>query len=399
MCHIFTTNDTLENARLFVYNEYRKKTKGDINMISKEQEQFVRNYISTEYFDPDKVVSYLKIHDKVGAEIFDLSLKEQHKRNIRLVGDRVGFDTIDSETFIRRVPFYFYEPDFDKDEHGHLLYFFYGRDNYEERKDIERVYTVLEKLFYQYNISVPDIMGYTIKTSGLYGRNDIFFKWVHYLELCKQLRIDNRFPDNFLYEYNRILELAGLSSIIYEPGLVGYNEDFLRRDREIIIGGEFPCNEHNEPVLKWIGVWIENAAYVKAEACYGMGNTSKELEKELHIGLTPDTKIYMPNIYNSDDNHDVWYPIYSGSRVMSFDSEALKYYRNRMNATQQEVANAIGVQIRTYQKWEKGDTIPDGYNLIRLMNYLNIESVQDFVDNSPFIDDDFAAFRNRNTYN
>ena len=367
-------------------------------MINKEQEQFVRNYISTEYFEPDKVVSYLKIHDKVGAEIFDLSLKVQNKRNIRLVGDRIGFDTVDTEVFVRRVPFYFYEPDFDKDQHGDLLSFFCGRDNYEMRADIEKVYSVLEKLFYRYNIDVPDIMGYTVKITGTYERNDIFFKWVHYLDLCQELCIDNKLPNNFLYEYNRILEIAGEPAIIYEPGLVGFNEDFLRRDREIIIGGEFPCDENNMPILKWIGIWIENAAYVKAENGFSMGN-SLTLEKELHIGLTPDTKIYMPNIYNSNDSHDVWYPIYFGPRVMSFDSEALKYHRNRMNVTQQELADAIGVQIRTYQKWEKGDTIPDGYNLIRLMNYLDIESVQEFVDNSPFIDDDFEAFRKRKSYN
>ena len=221
---------------------------------------------------------------------------------------------------------------------------------------------------------------------------------VHYLDLCQELHIDNKLPLNFLYEYNRILELAGLPPIIYDPGLVGFNENFLRRDREIIIGGEFPCDENNMPILKWIGIWIENAAYVKAENGFSMGN-SLTLEKELHIGLTPDTKIYMPNIYNSNDSHDVWYPIYFGPRVMSFDSEALKYYRNRLNVTQQELAEAIGVQIRTYQKWEKGDTIPDGYNLIRLMNYLDIESVQEFVDNSPFIDDDFEAFRKRKSYN
>ena len=367
-------------------------------MINKEQEHFVRNYISTEYFDPDKVVSYLRIHDKVGEEIFDLSLKAQNKRNIRLVCNRVGFDTIDTEEFIRRVPFYFYEPDFDKDQHGDLLSFFCGRDNYDERKDIERVYGALEKLFYHYNISVPDIMGYTVKITGHYERNDIFFKWVHYLDLCQELHIDNKLPKNFLYEYNRILELAGFPPVIYDPGLVGFNENFLRRDHEIIIGGEFPCDEKNVPVLRWIGIWIENAAYVKAVDCYDLGNTPT-LEKELHIGLTPDTKIYMPNIYNSDDSHDVWYPIYFGPRVMSFNSETLKYYRNRLDLTQQEVADAVGVQLRTYQKWEKGDTIPDGYNLIRLMNYLDIDSVQEFVDNSPFIDDDYVAFNARKSYN
>ena len=172
-------------------------------MINKEQEHFVRNYISTEYFDPDKVVSYLRIHDKVGDEIFDLALKPQNKRNIRLVGDGIGFATTDTDVFIRRVPFYFYEPDFDKDQHGDLLSFFCGTDNYDERKDIERVYGALEKLFYHYNISVPDIMGYSVKTTGYYKRNDIFFKWVHYLDLCQELHIDNKLPLNFLYDYNK----------------------------------------------------------------------------------------------------------------------------------------------------------------------------------------------------
>ena len=84
---------------------------------------------------------------------------------------------------------------------------------------------------------------------------------------------------------------------------------------------------------------------------------------------------------------------------MSFNSETLRYYRTRLDFTQQELADAIGVQIRTYQKWEKGDTIPDGYNLIRLMNYLDIDSVQEFVDNRPFIDDDYVAFSARKSYN
>ena len=84
---------------------------------------------------------------------------------------------------------------------------------------------------------------------------------------------------------------------------------------------------------------------------------------------------------------------------MSFNSETLRSYRTRLDFTQQELADAIGVQIRTYQKWEKGDTIPDGYNLIRLMNYLNIDSVQEFIDNSPIIDDDFIAFSQRKSYN
>ena len=51
-------------------------------MISKEQEQFVKNHINPEYFDSSKVVNYLNIHDRVGAEIFDLAIKPQGKRNV-----------------------------------------------------------------------------------------------------------------------------------------------------------------------------------------------------------------------------------------------------------------------------------------------------------------------------
>lgn len=367
-------------------------------MITKEQEQFVKNHINPEYFDPTKVVNYLNIHDLVGAEIFDLAIKSQNKRNIRTIGEGVGFYIQDVDTFVRRVPFYFYIPNFDMDQHGDLCSLICGVLRDDRKLDFERVYTALEKLFYQYQMEVPEIMGYPISLTSTYGRADVFFKWVHYLDLCYELNIDNKYPPNFLYEYNRVLVLANENPIIYMPGLVGFNEDFLRQDREIIIGGEFPCDNDNNPILEWTGIWIENAAYIRAHNCYSISN-SVTLEKELHIGITPITKIYMPNIYNNDNSGDTWYPIYFGPLAMEFDKDALKYYRNQKGITQQTLADAVGVRLRTYQKWEKGDTIPDGYNLIKLMNYLNIESVQQFIKNNPIYDDGFSKFRARTKYN
>ena len=67
-----------------------------------------------------------------------------------------------------------------------------------------------------------------------------------------------------------------------------------------------------------------------------------------------------------------------------------------MHFTQEEVAKAIGVQVRTYQKWESGETIPDGFNLIRIMNYLDIKSVQEFVKCEPILDPGFEKFMGRN---
>ena len=59
--------------------------------------------------------------------------------------------------------------------------------------------------------------------------------------------------------------------------------------------------------------------------------------------------------------------------------EVLKINRKRLKYTQQEVADAVGATTRTYQKWESGETTPDGYYLLRLMNWLDIRDVQDVV--------------------
>ena len=47
--------------------------------------------------------------------------------------------------------------------------------------------------------------------------------------------------------------------------------------------------------------------------------------------------------------------------------------------TQKEVADAIGANVRTYQKWESGESVPDGHFLLRLMNWLQIDNVQELI--------------------
>ena len=54
----------------------------------------------------------------------------------------------------------------------------------------------------------------------------------------------------------------------------------------------------------------------------------------------------------------------------------LKERRKKLKFTQQEVADALGATVRTYQKWENGDTTPDGHYLLRLMNWLDIPDAQ-----------------------
>ena len=84
------------------------------------------------------------------------------------------------------------------------------------------------------------------------------------------------------------------------------------------------------------------------------------------------------NFYNySEDTEDYWYQVYAGPLTMEFDYKVLKEYRKRFDFTQQQVADAVGTTVRTYQKWESGETTPDGHFLLRLLNWLDISDIQD----------------------
>lgn len=370
-------------------------------MITNEQENFIRQFVKQDTFNTDKVISYLQLHDIVGDEIFEVAQKED-KYYGRLITRGYGYNPICTEVFVKRIPFYFYTPNYDNDKFGDLsdiISSMYGSHAYsiEDNSTLEDLYNALEKMFYVRSMNITDIMSYAHKIGHTNYEGGFFFKWAHYLDLCDKLHINNKYPKNFLYETNRIFELVGETPDIYESGYVGFNEPFIRNGNEIIVGGEFPYDENNQAALKWIGVWIEDAAYIKVCNAYGMTSDPKFLEKELHIGLTPTTKIYLP--YYADDKV-TWDPIYFGPLVMDFDNSTLKKFRTRANLTQQNVADSIGVQLRTYQKWEKGEVKPDGYNLIRLMNFLCIDSVQDFLKNTPIEDDNnYTKFRNRKKYN
>lgn len=373
-------------------------------MITKEQENFIRQFIKKETFNVEKIISYLNLHDIVGDEIFEIAQKED-KYYGRLVTSGYGYYPINTEIFVRRVPFYFYTPNYDKDKFGDLsdiIRTISGRYSYRivDNKMLDDLYTILEKMFYIRGMSIPDIMCYANKIGETDNEGGFFFKWAHYLDLCDKLHIDNKYPKNFLFETNKILEMAGENADIFDTGYVGFNEPYIRNGNEIIVGGEFPYDANNQVALQWIGVWIENAAYVKLSNTYGMASDSKFLEKELHIGLTPTTKIYLPYATDDEDEKVIWEPIYFGPLVMDFDNNTLKKFRERASLTQQVVADSIGIQVRTYQKWEKGDAKPDGYNLIRLMNFLDIDSVQDFLKNTPIEDDsNYTKFRSRKKYN
>lgn len=105
----------------------------------------------------------------------------------------------------------------------------------------------------------------------------------------------------------------------------------------------------------------------------------KSSRGRLFVELTPNTIIHALNCYNNEEEDDSGIKIYAGPQTMEFDYEVLKFNRNRLKYTQQEVADAIGATVRTYQKWESGETTPDGHYLLRFLNWLDIRDVQEVV--------------------
>ncbi len=386
--------------------------KGGYHMISEnkltiDQENTIKKYVNSSIYDIQKLKTYLNIHDEVGADIFSYITKDTEQvyhpskrlvRNYKL-HNGFGFPVVSVDTFIRRIPFYFYEPDGKDKYHSDLMDLL---DNYKEEKitaldhtvepNYEPLYFLLEELFYEYQIPVEMIFNYVVIQTGSIKRYDIFEKWIAYLKLAREFGITDYCPKNILYAYNLALEKAGKAPILYpvEP-VVGFHQFYIRAGLEILVGGEFPVDDYGEVVRRWILISVENEKYI---------HTYREIEHnnllvELHIGINNHTKIYLVNPFEEQEKSKIyWYPIYFGPSVMEFDPSALKIYRKEMGVTQEDVANAVGVQLRTYQNWEAGNgSKPDGYSLIRIMNYLDIESVQFIIKNEVIQDDGFAKFK------
>ena len=129
--------------------------------------------------------------------------------------------------------------------------------------------------------------------------------------------------------------------------------------------------------MRWTNIRVKDAQDITFD-------NEKSRYGSLIIYLSPSTTIHlghnMPNSYLMYPDEEPYVEqIYAGPRNMDFDHKKLKNLRIERGLTQLELAEAIGASVRTYQKWESGLTTPDGANLIRLMNWLEIYDVQEFI--------------------
>ena len=352
-------------------------------MITKEEKQFILKYVDAAHYDQEKLIKYLNMHDIVGNEIFSYCDKRSYRKDqptySTWLDDEDGYVPLSVSDFIRRIPFYFYTKDvesMDLDNMGTLNHIFYASS---ENRNIEDIYHKLEYAFYHMDLPLNRIFSYWINQFGsVFGEG--FFQWCHYLHLCEEYGHTDYFPNRFITSYNEMLEKAGLDPIIYEINMTGLYGPFVREGRFIKFEGNFPCDENGNPIMKWIGIKATN---VEKFSC----SCEKSKRGYLSLEITPKTVIHALNYCNSDeDDGDLWDQVYAGPMTMSFDHTVLRERRKKLGYSQKDVALAIGTTVRTYQKWESGETTPNGHYLVRLINWLDIIDVQYVVQYKDFED-------------
>ena len=348
-------------------------------MLNDEQINVIDQYVNNEYFDVDKLKKYLSLHEVVGNEVFDyvdrknrnLNRKEAHDS---MLDDELGYVPVSVDVFVRRIPLYFYAWDGSHETYGETI----GdvlRSKWKEietgEMSLEEVYGALEYLFYEKNIDLYNIFNYCTEQNGLVTE-EYFFQWVEYLHLCEELGWDELMPENFIVAYNRAREASGLEPMIFVPEWDMYMEKpYYRRGAILEFDGIFPTDEDGQPVMRWIGLKVVNAGKIT-------GGSEKAKQGHLQIEIKPDTIVYYKDKF--DDGEEYWNQVYAGPLTMKFDYGILKYMREKMGYSQSDVAEAVGTNLRTYQKWEHGETQPNCYFLLRLMNWLDIPNIQDAVE-------------------
>jgi len=350
-------------------------------MITETEMNTIKQYVDEKYFDREKLIKYLNMHSVVGNEIFSYCDKGNESNgkffHSNWLDEEYGYSPLPVADFIRRVPLYFYVNDYSNNHVGDLGDLISGIIGWKAKTsvtDLETLYQALEYMFYEKKLPLVNIFCYIVDQTGLVSQTDMFLQWNHYLHLCGELRWDDLLPDCFITRYNEALEKCGCPAIIYEIGEIGIGDIYWRTGSQMEFEGTFPYDRNGNPVMRWIGLRVKNGGQIRCSQ-----KKSQCGRGRLFIELRPNTTIHALNVYNDKDDNDTWYQIYAGPQIMQFDYATLKDTRKRMKYTQRDVADAIGATIRTYQKWESGETTPDGHYLLRLMNWLDIRDVQDVV--------------------
>ena len=392
--------------------------------ITSDEENVVRKNVHPKYFDVEKFIEYLNTHEYIDIDIFNESLKPNNDVGWTYLN---YLRPVSRDVFIKRIPIYFYDLYCDPGEITMTTLF----NSYKEFEtgtpmacmdvetladekleqidydgfDFRQLYETLDDIVYVYKIPIHLVLQYLKRQCGDDATYWVFDKWYNYIKLVQNLNEENVFPRNILYSYNVELVNAGQKPIIYMPFLTHSGKFVTFKDRNrFTIGGYFPVDEKGNVVEKWTGVWIEDSVPVANAQQENMFNynrktTKPSLKVALIVKVGPETTIYAAkhaecktDVFGDEQSLIVWEPVYIGTKKMVFDYKAITQERERIGASLKALSEATDINLRTLQRIENGGSNPDGLNLIKIMDYLNIESYEAFIKKTKIYDPDFEKF-------
>ncbi len=392
--------------------------------LTAEQENMVRKYINSNLFDVEAIIEYLNAHETIGFEIFNHCRAKGEVEFTFLKHYR----PIKRDEFIRRIVIYF----FDLNNKGCIpsvfdLFEDYARsklfknshdsktdifpDKYEifnyEGLDLEEVYRLLVKVIYDYKIPLEKVMKYLGDSFGNYPRPyEMFYQWTILLSLLKTHDDEDVFPKNFYFALNTELEKQRMNPKIVPADArhrtwVSYRADEKRL--VLTVHGFFPLNERGELVKEWAGIWLENAQVISVTQLVSDDENYSLFPWEykgsnmvaVEIAVTPDTRVFELKS-ESDENGQLrnkWVQVCSGPGVSEFSLEPIIKKREELKLTQKDVASLANIALRSYQRYEKGESTPNALEFIELMNILGLAGTYKFIKKYEIIDDDFSKFK------
>lgn len=413
-----------------------------ISKISSEEENIVRRYVNPQYFDVNAMINYLNSHSLIGFYIFEECITPSFAKQVTWTYLKV-LTLTERSSFIKRIPIYFYDLNKENNFSPSMTDFFEGykksilgdsSDNlefeiesiideerefdkqytYPEGFNFESLYSILDDVIFKYGVPINKVFEYIFSQVGNIEDFETFEKWHHYISLKDNLSEENVFPANLYFSYNVELEKHGLKPILYYPAETS-DDDYIafKSKDEFIIGGFFPYDQNMKIALKWIAVWTENIE----EVSISIPKYSKidfenfdyknfrefrpALKTTLRYKLKPDSRIFIANkrIIEKDEfidenkYEDYWAEHYAGPLKMEFDPTRIVKIREEKGLSPKDISDATGINLRTYQRIENGEGSPDGLNLLKIMNFLDIDSYDELIKRNEIKDDDFEKFR------
>ena len=387
----------------------------------------LRKIINPNYFNVEGIIGYVNDNEIITFDVFVNFLTEKGKQNINF-SYLNEFKPINKAGFIRRVPIYFNDVTLKNDgTYGTVTDIFYGYAKYINKKqgvldeeddwygqaiewykniDFEPLYKMLERVYYDFEIPFEKMTGYIMSQCGDTKNFEVFAKWFQYIGLLNTVDESNVFPKNILTALNNELVATQQKPYIY------FAEDYRvvttkKGNKRMILLGEFPFDENGDPILKWIGVWCENIGEIKRRRPTVDLNTvpdfvanqfNSSIEGSIVIELKNDSRVFLANETTVDDDMFddektiLWIEEYTGPKCMKFDYSNIISKREQMGISQKDAAEAMDINLRTYQRIEIGDGKPDALNLIKIMNYYGLESYSDFVEKEAIEDPNLEKF-------